>query len=71
MSEPIHQLTVERMRRVMRKRMEDGVKYCTNAAYNNWRLEQKRLELRQRWLYGFVTATTLALIGWLVAGGCR
>lgn len=70
MSEPLHQLPVDRMRKVMQKRMLDDKHYCTNEAYN-WKLAEEKRQRYQRWIYGFVTATVLALIGFLLAGGCR
>jgi len=78
MSEPIHQLPVERMRRIMQKVMHedmltrhDAFEQRHNSNWVNWKERERYWERRQRWIYGFVTATVLALIGWLVAGGCR
>lgn len=104
MSEPLHQLPVERMRKVMQKvmrqdrlvsaqelldKLDDPIQAKTiemagwdlnemrtecERSLNSWRnwkaAESLRLK-RQRWIYGFVTATVLALIGFLLAGGCR
>lgn len=75
MSEPLYQLPVDRMRKVMQKVMREE-RFLTfreqeSAKWENWKVSQVASLKRQRWIYGSVTATVLALIGFLLAGGCR
>jgi hypothetical protein len=41
------------------------------SSWQNWKAAEAIRLKRQRWIYGFVTATVLGLIGFLVMGGCR
>lgn len=72
MSEPIHQLPIERMRKIMQKVMrEENYKgqfwtFRTDT-FRKWKRQQRI----NNWLYAFVAITVLVLIGWLVAGGCK